>query len=79
MKQITSFMSEISDDFKIIVVDAIRSLCLKFPSKQTLMLSFLAGVLRDEGGYEFKRAIVEAMFDIIHHIPESKEYGIIEF
>ena len=48
MKQISGFMSEISDDFKIVVIDAIRALCLKFPSKQHLMLTFLSGVLRDE-------------------------------
>ncbi|KAI8902835.1 adaptin N terminal region-domain-containing protein [Globomyces pollinis-pini] len=73
MKQISGFMSEISDDFKIIVVDAIRSLCLKFPAKHISMLTFLKDILRDEGGYEYKRAIVEAIFDIIHHVPESKE------
>ncbi|KAJ3266575.1 coatomer subunit gamma [Chytriomyces hyalinus] len=76
MKQITGFMSEISDDFKIIVVDAIRSLCLKFPAKQSVMINFLSNILRDEGGYEFKRSIVEAVFDIIYHIPESKEYAL---
>ncbi|KAK7208395.1 vesicle coat complex COPI, gamma subunit [Myxozyma melibiosi] len=73
MKQITGFMNDISDEFKIIVVDAIRSLCLKFPAKQASMLSFLSGVLRDEGGYEFKRAVIEAMFDLIKFVPESKE------
>ncbi|KAJ1555465.1 Coatomer subunit gamma-2 [Cladochytrium tenue] len=76
MKQISGFMSEISDEFKIIVVEAIRSLCLKFPTKQSLMINFLSNVLRDEGGFEYKRAIVEAIFDIIHHIPESKEYAL---
>ncbi|TPX31608.1 hypothetical protein SmJEL517_g05105 [Synchytrium microbalum] len=76
MKQISSFMSEISDEFKIIVIDAIRSLCLKFPGKQMSMLAFLSNVLRDEGGYEYKRAIVEAIFDIIYHIPESKEHAL---
>ncbi len=33
LKQIGSFMSDIADDFKIVVVEAIRSLCLKFPQK----------------------------------------------
>ncbi|KAF2316383.1 hypothetical protein GH714_041724 [Hevea brasiliensis] len=33
MKQITNFMSDIADEFKIVVVEAIRSLCLKFPLK----------------------------------------------
>jgi len=76
MKQISGFMSEISDEFKVIVVDAIRSLCLKFPAKQALMLNFLSGTLRDEGGYEFKRAVVEAIFDMIRYIPDSKESAL---
>ncbi|PWN89809.1 putative coatomer gamma-2 subunit [Acaromyces ingoldii] len=76
MKQISGFMSEISDEFKVIVVDAIRSLCLKFPSKQTTMLGFLSGVLRDEGGYEFKRAVVEAIFDMIQFIGDCKEAAL---
>ncbi|KAI7862746.1 adaptin N terminal region-domain-containing protein [Spinellus fusiger] len=76
MKQITGFMSEISDEFKVIVVDAIRSLCLKFPTKQAVMMSFLSGVLRDEGGYDFKKAVVEAMFDMVKYIPESKDTAL---
>jgi coatomer subunit gamma len=76
MKQISGFMSEISDEFKVIVVDAIRSLCLKFPAKQALMLNFLSGVLRDEGGYDFKRAVVEAIFDMIKFIQDSKEAAL---
>ncbi|KZV84297.1 Coatomer, gamma subunit [Exidia glandulosa HHB12029] len=76
MKQISGFMSEISDEFKVIVVDAVRSLCLKFPAKQDLMLTFLAGVLRDEGGYDFKRAVVEAIFDMIKYISACKESAL---
>ncbi|XLR64664.1 hypothetical protein S83_015336, partial [Arachis hypogaea] len=33
MKQITNFMFDIADEFKIVVVEAIISLCLKFPLK----------------------------------------------
>ncbi|RMD44158.1 hypothetical protein DV735_g939, partial [Chaetothyriales sp. CBS 134920] len=73
MKQISSFMSEITDEFKITIVEAIRTLCMKFPSKQAGMLTFLSGILRDEGGYEFKRAVVESMFDLIKFVPGSKE------
>lgn len=76
MKQISSFMAEISDDFKITVVNAIRALCLKFPTKQSTMLNFLSGVLRDEGGYDFKRAVVEAIFDMIRFIQDSKESAL---
>ncbi|KAG5514027.1 hypothetical protein PMAC_000649 [Pneumocystis sp. 'macacae'] len=76
MKQIQSFMGDITDEFKIIVIEAIRSLCLKFPSKYAVMLSFLSTALRDEGGYDFKKSVVEAMFDMIKFIPESKEEAL---
>lgn len=73
MKQISGFMADITDEFKITIVEAIRTLCLKFPSKQAGMLTFLSGILRDEGGYEFKRSVVESMFDLIKFVPGSKE------
>ena len=73
MKQISGFMADITDEFKITIVEAIRTLCLKFPSKQAGMLAFLSGILRDEGGYDFKRAVVESMFDLIKFVPGSKE------
>jgi coatomer subunit gamma len=76
MKQISGFMADITDEFKITIVEAIRTLCLKFPNKQAGMLAFLSGVLRDEGGYEFKKAVVESMFDLIKFVPESKEDGM---
>jgi len=76
MKQITGFMTEITDEFKVIIVDAIRSLCLKFPLKHVSMLTFLSGVLRDEGGYDFKRAVVEAIFDMIKFIGDCKEQAL---
>ncbi|QUC19832.1 uncharacterized protein UV8b_04073 [Ustilaginoidea virens] len=76
MKQISTFMSEITDEFKITIVEAIRTLCLKFPNKQAGMLTFLSGILRDEGGYEFKRTVVESMFDLIKFVPDSKEEAL---
>lgn len=79
MKQISGFMSEITDEFKVIVVEAIRSLCLKFPAKQGIMLTFLSGILRDEGGYDFKRAVVEAIFDLVKYITDSRDTGMFCF
>eukprot|EP00004_Rigifila_ramosa_P007682 TRINITY_DN1880_c0_g1_i1.p1 TRINITY_DN1880_c0_g1~~TRINITY_DN1880_c0_g1_i1.p1 ORF type:complete len:878 (+),score=230.27 TRINITY_DN1880_c0_g1_i1:347-2635(+) len=76
LKQISSFMAEIADEFKIVVVEAIRTLCLKFPAKHRTMITFLSTVLRDEGGYEYKKMIVEALLTIISAVPESKEAGL---
>eukprot|EP00300_Choanocystis_sp_HF-7_P003619 c12756_g1_i2.p1 GENE.c12756_g1_i2~~c12756_g1_i2.p1 ORF type:complete len:906 (-),score=241.60 c12756_g1_i2:27-2744(-) len=76
MKQVGTFMTEIADEFKVVVVEAMRSLCLKFPQKHRLFMGFLSGVLREEGGYDYKRIIVDTICDIIQQIPEGKEAGL---
>ncbi|GMH35804.1 hypothetical protein BSKO_03672 [Bryopsis sp. KO-2023] len=76
LKQIGNFMSDIADDFKIVVVEAIRSLCLKFPKKHRSLMNFLSNVLREEGGFEYKRAIVDSILILIREIPEAKEAGL---
>lgn len=76
MKQITNFMSDIADEFKIVVVEAIRSLCLKFPQKYRTLMNFLSNILREEGGFEYKKAIVDSILILIRDIPEAKESGL---
>ncbi|XP_065829385.1 coatomer subunit gamma-2-like [Oscarella lobularis] len=76
MKQISSFMSEISDEFKIVVVEAIKSLCLKYPRKHNVMMSYLATMLRDEGGYDYKKAIADTLITIIEEHADAKEAGL---
>jgi coatomer protein complex subunit gamma len=41
------------------VVDAIRALCLKYPQKHRVLINFLSNLLREEGGFEFKKSIVD--------------------
>ncbi|CAN7126553.1 unnamed protein product [Brassica rapa subsp. narinosa] len=77
MKQITNFMSDIADEFKIVVVEAIRSLCVKFPLKYRSLMNFLSNILREEGGFEYKRAIVDSIVTIIRDIPDAKENGLL--
>ncbi|KAM4672469.1 coatomer subunit gamma-2 isoform 6-T7 [Amazona ochrocephala] len=76
MKQISSFVSEISDEFKVVVVQAISALCQKYPRKHSVMMTFLSNMLRDDGGFEYKRAIVDCIIGIIEENPESKEAGL---
>eukprot|EP00249_Psilotum_nudum_P023803 c28985_g1_i1 orf=144-2834(+) len=76
MKQITNFMSDIADEFKIVVVEAIRSLCLKFPQKYRTLMNFLSNILREEGGFEYKKAIVDSILILIKEIPDAKESGL---
>ncbi|KAH9696110.1 Coatomer subunit gamma [Citrus sinensis] len=77
MKQITNFMSDIADEFKIVVVEAIRSLCLKFPLKYRSLMNFLSNILREEGGFEYKKAIVDSIVILIRDIPDAKENGLL--
>ncbi|KAL4437499.1 hypothetical protein ABPG77_003480 [Micractinium sp. CCAP 211/92] len=76
LKQIGGFMSEIADEFKVVVVEAIKALCLKFPQKYRGLMSFLSNVLREDGGFEYKKSIVEAILQLIREIPEAKEMGL---
>ncbi|XP_046976934.1 coatomer subunit gamma-like [Vanessa cardui] len=76
MKQISTFMSEISDEFKIVVVRAIRRLCSKYPRKHQSLASFLAGMLREEGGVEYKTAIADTIIALVEENPDAKETGL---
>ena len=76
MKQIANFMGEIPDEFKVVVVGAIRSLCIKYPAKNRVLLNFLSSVLREEGGFEYKKAIVDTILHLIEVIPETRESGL---
>jgi coatomer protein complex subunit gamma len=76
MKQISNFMTEISDEFKIVVVDAIRSLCSKYPEKARSLLGFLSNILREEGGFDYKKSIVDTILSIFNDLPATKETGL---
>lgn len=76
MKQISSFVAEISDEFKVVVVQAICSLCTKYPRKHSVLMNFLSGMLREEGGLEYKTSIVDTIITIIEENAEAKESGL---
>ncbi|XP_037945317.1 coatomer subunit gamma isoform X2 [Teleopsis dalmanni] len=76
MKQISSFVAEISDEFKVVVVQAICALCTKYPRKHTILMNFLSGMLREEGGIEYKTSIVDTIITIIEENAEAKESGL---
>jgi len=59
-----------------VVVEAIRVLTIKFPQKHRALMTFLANILREEGGFEYKKAIVDSILAIVAQIPESKEAGL---
>lgn len=76
MKQIATFVAEISDEFKVVIVQAIRALCTKFPRKHSVLINFLSQMLREEGGLDYKTSIVDTMITIIEENPDAKEAGL---
>lgn len=75
--KMTSLMDEISEDFKIVIIEAIESLALKFPSKHKQMVDFLSELLTDDGSFKLKSAIVEALFDLIKFLPDDNAKQLI--
>eukprot|EP00761_Pharyngomonas_kirbyi_P008188 gb/GECH01008199.1/.p1 GENE.gb/GECH01008199.1/~~gb/GECH01008199.1/.p1 ORF type:complete len:868 (+),score=209.99 gb/GECH01008199.1/:1-2604(+) len=74
LKRIMSTMREIPDEYKIIVVNGMKDICLKYPTKHTTILNFLSNTLKSGSrGLELKTAIVDNMEIILNKIPDSKE------
>ncbi len=73
MMQISCFMGDIADEFKVAIVQAIKYLCLKYPLKHRILIGFLATFLREEGGCEFKKVITDSIMELIQAIPDSRE------
>ncbi|KAA0203341.1 hypothetical protein HAZT_HAZT008451 [Hyalella azteca] len=76
MRSIAAFLNDISDEFKIVVVEALRSLALQYPRKQALLMGQLADMLRNEGGLAYKEAIASTIITIIEDNPDAKEKGL---
>eukprot|EP00929_Paragymnodinium_shiwhaense_P080799 TRINITY_DN4215_c1_g1_i1.p1 TRINITY_DN4215_c1_g1~~TRINITY_DN4215_c1_g1_i1.p1 ORF type:complete len:938 (+),score=324.72 TRINITY_DN4215_c1_g1_i1:105-2918(+) len=76
VKQIQSFMSDISDAYKVEVVRAVKGLCLLYPSKYKTLMSFLSSNLREDGTQDFKRDLVEALILVVGQVPAAKETGL---
>ena len=39
-------------------------------------MNFLSNILREEGGFEYKKAIVDSILILIREIPDAKESGL---
>ena len=58
------------------MIEAIRSLCIRYPRKHATLMNFLAQMLRDEGGFEYKKAIVDTIICIVEDNPAAKDLGL---
>eukprot|EP00437_Effrenium_voratum_P041885 CAMPEP_0181477176 /NCGR_PEP_ID=MMETSP1110-20121109/42084_1 /TAXON_ID=174948 /ORGANISM="Symbiodinium sp., Strain CCMP421" /LENGTH=918 /DNA_ID=CAMNT_0023602475 /DNA_START=89 /DNA_END=2845 /DNA_ORIENTATION=- len=77
VKQISSFMSDITEVFKVEVVRAVKGLCLLYPGKYKVLMSFLSSNLREDGTAEIKKDLVDAVILIISQVPAAREVGLL--
>ena len=77
VKQITSFMCDITDSFKSEVVAAVKELCIQYPNKHKILMGFLSSNLREEGSSDFKRDLTEALIYCTQHVNGAKECGLL--
>jgi len=77
LKQISAFLTEIADEYKITVVRSLQKLCLTYPSKHRVLVGFLSNFLREEGGFDFKRSIVNSIVSLIRTVPETTESSLL--
>ena len=73
VRQLTGSLADLSDEFRVVIIESMKVLNAKFPTKHPLLLEFLFSALREEGGGEFKHAIVETMISIANTNPAAKE------
>lgn len=77
LKQISAFLTDIADEYKITVVRSLQQLCLTYPSKHRVLVGFLSNFLREEGGFDFKRSIVASIVSLIRLVPETTESSLL--
>jgi len=76
LKQISAFLTEIADEFKITVVRSLQKLCLTYPAKHRVLVGFMSNFLREEGGFDFKKSIVNSIISLIRQVPETTESSL---
>ncbi|KAL9184124.1 hypothetical protein ACHAXT_002210 [Thalassiosira profunda] len=75
--KIATLITEMPDEFKIKMLDSLEGLCLKYPAKHRSIVAFLAGVLREEGGFEFKLGVVNTVVSLMGQMPETTEGSLL--
>jgi len=77
LKQISTFLSDIADEYKITIVRSLQKLCFTYPSKHRVLVGFMSNFLREEGGFEFKKTIVNSIMALIKAVPETTESSLL--
>lgn len=75
LKQIATFMHEITDESKFQVVYALQDLVTKYPRKHAAIVEFLAKTFRDNSSDDLKKRILNVLEVVQRDIPVSRPSG----
>ncbi len=78
LKQISAFLSEIADEYKITIVKSLQKLCYTYPTKHRILVGFMSNFLREEGGFAFKKTIVNSIISLVKAVPETTESSLMQ-
>lgn len=73
LSQITAFMTDVTDDFKVELVESIKVLCLRMPQKHKVLIKFVGETLKDEGGLLLKTTIINTLIELFTNLPVTRE------
>lgn len=77
LRKIGPIVDEVGDDYQISVVESLLQMCLKYPSKHLLLVSFLSRFMKDRGTFEFKRSIVLGIVELMKAHPEAADSSLL--
>mmetsp|Transcript_15207 Transcript_15207/g.28605 ORF Transcript_15207/g.28605 Transcript_15207/m.28605 type:complete len:977 (-) Transcript_15207:5-2935(-) len=77
LKSMSAFFYQIAEEYKIMVVQSLERLCVTFPSKSRIVIGFLSRFLREEGGFAYKKTIVESIVSLMGKVPELREMSLL--
>lgn len=72
LKHIHGFLSDLTDEFKVVIARAVHDMALRFASSYEAILNFVSNALREEGSFEFKRELVDIKVDLMERVPECR-------
>jgi len=73
---LSTLLASIQDEYKITMLESLQQLCLKYPSKHRAIVAFLAKILREEGGFDFKLSVVNSIVSLMKQVPETAESSL---
>lgn len=75
--KLSPLIDVVQDEQKFAILKSLEELCLRYPAKHSAIVGFLANLLREEGGFDFKRSIVQSIVSLMKKMPEMTERSLL--